>query len=165
MDLTPILTAPVAVQIHVAAAIVAMIAGPIALYRSRRDRWHRYAGRSFAGAMFLAAVSASFIHGIRLIGPFSPIHLFVPLTLWGLWRGVSTIRAGNVALHRLIMKRLFFYALGIPLVLSFIPGRTMNHTFFEAAPTPGFVAIIAMGFIVVMWSRKAVLSATPPVRD
>lgn len=159
MDITPILTAPTAIQFHVIAAMIAVIAGPVALWRRRRDRLHRYTGYGFVIGMLVAATSAMFIHEIRVFGPFSPIHLFVPLTFWGLWRGVTTIRAGNVAAHKAGMRNLFHYGLGIPLVLSFIPGRTMNDILFAAAPNAGFAAVVMSATVfVIMKNRKATMS-------
>jgi uncharacterized membrane protein len=41
MTLDPFTTAPIAVQIHMASALIAVCLGPFALYRKRRDRLHR----------------------------------------------------------------------------------------------------------------------------
>jgi len=43
----------------------------------RRDFWHKALGYGFVVAMALTACSAAFIYSLRLIGPFSPIHLLI----------------------------------------------------------------------------------------
>jgi len=44
--------------LHVCAALLALCLGPFALFRTRRDRWHKIAGYVWVLAMIVAAVSS-----------------------------------------------------------------------------------------------------------
>ena len=44
MSFDPLLTAPFQIQLHVGFAVIAIVLGPIALFRTRRDRIHRITG-------------------------------------------------------------------------------------------------------------------------
>ena len=44
MSLAPFLDAPFIIQLHIALALPALILGPFALFRTRRDIWHKAAG-------------------------------------------------------------------------------------------------------------------------
>ncbi|MFT7592870.1 MAG: putative membrane protein [Paracoccaceae bacterium] len=88
------------IQIHAAAAILAVVIGPLAFLRHRRDRVHKILGHTWVTAMMITAVSALFIFEIRLWGPFSPIYLLSFLVFWNLWRAITKIRQGDVAGHR-----------------------------------------------------------------
>ncbi|MFP4450126.1 MAG: DUF2306 domain-containing protein, partial [Rhodosalinus sp.] len=73
-----VLTAtPLIVQLHLAAALPALLLGPVALYRRRRDRLHKTFGYLWVASILGLAVSGLFIRSeIALLGPFGPIHLF-----------------------------------------------------------------------------------------
>jgi uncharacterized membrane protein len=64
------------------------------------------------------AVSSFWIHQIRLLGPWSPIHL-LPLAVW-------RAHTHRVADHRLIMTLLFTGALVVAGLFTLLPGRTMH---------------------------------------
>ena len=44
MTFDPILNAPVYLQLHAATALIALCLGPVALYRKRRNIWHKAIG-------------------------------------------------------------------------------------------------------------------------
>lgn len=50
--------ASLVVQIHVLFALAALVLGPLALLRRKRDQWHRWAGRVRGGGHALARVLA-----------------------------------------------------------------------------------------------------------
>jgi uncharacterized membrane protein len=82
MSLAPLLSAPPAVQFHVAATSIALVAGAVQLIRKRRGALHRTLGWTFVVARAAAALSSFLIHNSRgLFGLFSPIHLLSILTL------------------------------------------------------------------------------------
>jgi len=162
MTLDPILTASLPIQIHVASAICAVILGPIALLRRSRDIWHRRFGKAWVVVMFMTAASSFAISEFRVFGPFGPfgpIHMLSCLTIYGLWQSVKAARGGNIARHQAEMRNLYFWAIGIAGIFTFLPGRRMNRAFFESAPQLGFglVLVLISGGLAVYFvhSRKA----------
>src|SRR5690606_22602361 len=74
--------------------------------------------------------SSFFIWTIRLLGPFSPIHILSVLTLTGLWQAVGAARAKQIVWHRRSMQQLYLGALVIAGFFTFMPGRIMHHAVF-----------------------------------
>lgn len=144
MTLAPILSASPVIQVHVICAILAVLLGPLALLRRSRDRWHRRLGQAWVAAMAGTALSSFWINEARMLGPFSVIHLLSVATLWGLWEGVAAARAGRIAQHRVIMLRLYGFAILVAGTFTLMPGRRMSETLFPGAPMAGFVAVAAV---------------------
>jgi uncharacterized membrane protein len=153
MTLTPLLTASPAIQAHVICALLALLIGPLVLFRRRRDRWHRLAGRTWVLAMLGAAGSSFLITEARILGPFSPIHILSVMTFIGLWQGVVAIRRGDVASHRRAMRALYAQAMVLPAVFTLLPGRRMSLTLFPDMPLTGFALAAMTGatLIVAVW--------------
>jgi len=155
MTLAPLFFAPFAVQLHVVAAICALLIGPVALFRRSRDRWHRRAGYVWIVAMGLTALSSFWVSGFRLIGPFSPIHALSIYVLWGLARGVIHARNGQVRQHRETMRGMYVWAMGVAGLFTFLPGRRMNHVVAPDQPWLGFAGacIVIGGVLFWVWLR------------
>jgi uncharacterized membrane protein len=141
MTLLPLLSAPPIIQVHVICAILAVVMGPPALVRRSRDRWHRGLGQVWVAAMAGTAVTSFFINEARIVGPFSAIHVLSVITLAGLWQGVSAARAGRIAEHRVVMLRLYTFAVLTAGTFTLLPGRRMSESLFPAAPWAGFIAV------------------------
>jgi uncharacterized membrane protein len=143
MSLTPLLDAPLAVQLHAAAAIAALFLGALVLFRRKGTPLHKALGRTWVALMLVAAGSSIFINEIRLVGPFSPIHIFSVVTFVGVAQGIREIRRGNVHGHRATMQGLYFFALILAGAFTLLPGRRMHDVLFGAASgwTPSLVAI------------------------
>lgn len=143
MSLTPLLDAPLQVQIHAFAAIAALLLGAVVLFRRKGTPFHKALGRVWAVLMLIAAGSSIFINEIRLIGPFSPIHIFSVVTFVGLAQGIRDIRRGNVRAHRAAMQGLYFCALILAGAFTLLPGRRMHEVLFgaEAGWTPSLIVI------------------------
>ena len=156
MTIQPFLAAGPVIQLHVVAAVLAIMLGPIALARRSRDRWHKRAGYAWVLAMAVLAATGLFIHSIRMVGPFSPIHLLSLLTLWQLWLGVREARAGNVAAHRFRMQAIYMLALMLTGAFTLFPGRLMNRILFPETPMAGFVAVLALTGAGCAWWLHAV---------
>jgi uncharacterized membrane protein len=155
MDL-PLSDAPPDVRIHLAAALCALMLGPFALYRKRRDRLHKVLGYAWVGAMTVTALSSFTISGLALIGPFSPIHALSIVVLLWLWRGVRAAICGNRPAHAKIMRSLYWSALGLAGLFTLLPGRLLNRSLFPEAPHLGYVAI-GVGLAVIglqAWPRR-----------
>lgn len=159
MTLIPILNAPFIVQLHVLAAVCAVVLGPLTLWRRSRDRWHKRLGYAWVFAMLVTAVSSFGIMDIRIIRPFSPIHAISVFTIYSLWQGITAARQGRIAAHRQTMQSLYFWAMGVAGLFTFLPGRIMNDMFFAAIPLPGFIALACLVGAGLAWysytSRKA----------
>ncbi len=156
MSLAPLLTAPLAVQIHAVAAIAAILLGALVLFRRKGTPTHRLLGRVWAGLMVIAATSAIFINEIRLVGPFSPIHLFVIFTYAGLFTGIRDIRRGDVAAHQASMKSIYLGALLLAGAFTLLPGRRINQMLFgpDAGWTPSLIAIpLVLAVTGYLWWR------------
>lgn len=141
MSFSPFLDAPLIIQLHVGAALLAILIGPIALYRPQRDRVHKTIGYVWFLAMACVAVSAFFIHSFPVVGPFSPLHLFAILTLWSLWSALVHVRAGRIAAHRATLRSLYWHGLTIAGLFTFLPGRVTNRMLFDERPELGWVVI------------------------
>lgn len=77
--------------------------------------------------MAVVAISSFWINELRLVGPFSPIHLLAVLTLWTLMRGVLAARNHHVKNHKRAMKTLVIGALLVAGAFTFMPGRIMSQ--------------------------------------
>ena len=156
MSLAPLLAAPVAVQIHALAAILSVLLGAVILFRPKGTPVHRLMGRVWALLMFTTATAAIFINEIRLIGPFSPIHIFVVMTYFGLWEGIREIRRGHIAAHQAAMKSLYLGALFLAGAFTLLPGRRVSEALFgpDAGWTPSLVAItLVLALTAYLWWR------------
>jgi uncharacterized membrane protein len=91
---------------------------------------HRIVGGIWVLLMLFVSISAFFIHQLRLWGPWSPIHLLAILTLVMLPLAVWRARRHEVAQHRRAMLGLFFGALVIAGLFTFLPGRIMHAVVF-----------------------------------
>ena len=152
MNLDPFYSAPLGVQIHVIAAIQALLLGPFVLYRNKRDVWHKALGYLWVTNVLIAAFSSFWITEIRVIGPFSPIHglsLWALWALWGIGVGVGHVRAGRITAHKMTMTSLYWGAIGVASLLTLLPGRRLNRTLFGENEVLGLWVIAAIIVLVV----------------
>lgn len=164
MTLTPLLTAPPHIQIHAFAALLAVVLGPYAILRRRRDRLHRVAGYVWVGAMATVALSSFTIWSFGMIGPFSLIHLLSILALWSLWTGMRAVFRGDIAAHRAAMEGLYWRGLLVAGVFNFLPGRTLNRMVFADRPELGQAVIVAgLAALAIHWwlGRRPASGAVP----
>jgi uncharacterized membrane protein len=91
---------------------------------------HRVIGWAWVALMAVVAVTAFFIHEIRLWGPWSPIHLLAIYTLAMLPLAVLHARKHRVVNHRNAMISIFVGALIIAGAFTFLPGRVMHAVAF-----------------------------------
>jgi len=149
MTLAPILAAPWDVKIHLAAALAALALTPFILFRRKGDGPHRALGRLWVIAMAVTALSSFAITGIRLIGPYSPIHILSIVTLVSLWNAVRAARARRIREHQLSI-----YGATAGLVgaggFALFPGRLLSHSLFRGYEWAGFIAVIAATALAVL---------------
>ncbi|WP_394693020.1 DUF2306 domain-containing protein [Hyphobacterium sp.] len=128
-DFAAFFRAPLIIQIHAGAALSALLLGAVQLLAPKGTIPHRTLGYVWAGLMFTTAITAIFIREIN-DGNFSFIHIFVPLTLMGLYGMITHARAMRTDKHRNAVLGLFLGALVVPGLFAFMPGRLMFQMFF-----------------------------------
>ncbi len=154
MNFVPFLELPAVVQAHATCALIAIGLGPFAILRNRRDRTHKVAGYIWVFAMLGVAISALFIPSfeVAIIGHFGPIHLFVILTLFSLWKGMTAVFRGDIKAHKEWLGGLYWQGLLVAGLVNFLPGRAVNRMVFSELPGLGFV-VIAIGGALLIWFR------------
>jgi uncharacterized membrane protein len=130
MSLAPLLQAEPVIQIHAFAAIGAFALGLIQLSAPKGTLPHRTIGWIWVALMAAIALSSFFIHEIKMVGPFSPIHLLSIFTLIMLPLAVLHARRHNVKQHRGAMIGIFIGALLVAGAFTFVPGRIMHAVAF-----------------------------------
>jgi uncharacterized membrane protein len=130
MSLAPLLDAAPAIPVHAFAAMTAFVLGVVQLAAPKGTVPHRTLGWIWVCLMLAVAISSFWIHEIRLVGPWSAIHLLsifvlitVPLAVWKAHRH-------QVADHRRIMISIFSGALVIAGLFTLLPGRIMHAVVF-----------------------------------
>jgi len=129
MNMQYITEASLAVQIHLVAAVLALVFGCVMWFRPKGTSSHKMIGRGFVILMLVTAITAIFIRSLNN-GSFSWIHIFVPITVIGSYQIIVSIRRGNIKKHKAHVRNMFYFALLIPGFFSFMPGRTMWALFF-----------------------------------
>jgi uncharacterized membrane protein len=130
MNLAPLTSAPLAIQVHAYAAIAAFALGAVQLARVKGTLSHRALGYVWVGLMLIVAASSFWVHELRLWGPWSPIHLLSIFTLVMLPLGIHYARRHNVRGHKLTMLGIFVGALVIAGIFTLAPGRIMYQVVF-----------------------------------
>jgi len=130
MSLAPLLDAAPAIPVHAFAAMTAFLLGVVQLAAPKGTLPHRTLGWIWVGLMVSVALSSFWIHQIRLIGPWGPIHLLSIFTLVTLPLGVWMAHHHRVADHRRIMILIFSGALVIAGLFTLIRGRIMHTVVF-----------------------------------
>ena len=121
--------ASMVVKIHWVAAMLALLLGVIMLMRKKGTDSHKLIGSGFIAIMIVTAISSFFIREINN-GAMSWIHIFIPITFFASWEAIHHIRKGNVKRHKRAVIGMFFGALLIPGLFTFLPGRRMWMLFF-----------------------------------
>jgi uncharacterized membrane protein len=127
MQLTPV------IAIHLSAALAAAALGPVALWarhgRTTRPALHRALGYAWVTLMLATALSALFIRdfGLPNIAGYTPIHLFVPVTFFGLFGAFWFLSQRNIAAHRKTMHGLYFGACLGAGAFTLLPGRYLGQ--------------------------------------
>lgn len=126
MDMSPI------IAVHLGAAGTATLIGPVALWarraRQQHPRIHRAFGYAWVTLMLLAAVSALFIRDFKLpnIHGYTPIHLLVPATFFGLFGAFWALAHGNIRRHRLFMLITYISGCIIAGAFTLLPNRYLG---------------------------------------
>jgi uncharacterized membrane protein len=130
MSLAPLLDAAPEIPVHAFAAMAAFALGIVQFAAPKGTLPHRAMGWIWVGLMAIVAVSSFWIHEIRLLGPWSPIHLLSIMVLMLLPVAVVAARRHNVSRHRKTMIGIFTGGLVIAGLFTFLPGRIMHAVVF-----------------------------------
>src|SRR5579863_10128006 len=130
MTFAPLLHASLAIQLHAFAAMTAFALGIVQLAAPKGTLPHRTLGWVWVTLMLAVSISAFWIHQLRILGPWSPIHLLAIFTLIMLPIAVLNARRHRVVRHRRAMISIFFGALVIAGAFTFLPGRIMHAVAF-----------------------------------
>ena len=139
MTLQPVLDAPLPVVIHFFSIVPAFFMGAWLLLASvKGSPLHRAVGKIYFACLVITCIVTLFIRASfnspQLdLGPhirLGVIHLFIPLTAWGLYGTIRALRRRDIAAHRGIMIRLYLGALLIAGAFAFTPGRIMHQVVF-----------------------------------
>lgn len=128
-DLALLARQPFQIQLHIAAALTALLLGTVQLIGVKGTTAHRLIGWTWVVAMAITAVSSLFIRQINP-GSFSFIHLLSGWTIIGLPMAVYAARKHRVLAHRRGMTGMFVGGLIVAGALTFLPGRLMWGVFF-----------------------------------
>lgn len=120
---------PWVIQLHIAAALTALLLGTVQLVGIKGTGLHRLTGWTWVVAMLTVAISSLFIRQINP-GSFSLIHLLSGWTLIALPMALFAIRRGRVAPHASGMTWTFIGGLIVAGAFTFLPGRLMWEVFF-----------------------------------
>lgn len=123
---------PAPIPTHALLAFAALGLGAVQLALPKGTLPHRVVGYVWVALMASIAVTGLFIHGIRVVGPFSPLHLLSLYVLYGLFTSIRHARLGNIAKHRAYMRQMYFFALVVAGAFTLLPGRAVNALFFGA---------------------------------
>jgi len=130
MSLGPLLSAPPPIPWRAFAAFAALAVGGAQLALPKGTMRHRVLGYAWVALMLVIAISSFWIQQIRLVGPFSPIHLLSILVLITVPLAVWHAHNHRVAKHRKVMISLYVFALIGAGVFTLLPGRIMHAVVF-----------------------------------
>src|SRR6202171_809788 len=111
MSLTPLLNAAPEVQVHAFAAMKAFALGIVQLSAPKGALPHRTLGWVWVVLLLVISASSFLIHGIRMWGPWSPIHILSVFTPIMLVLALVAARRHRVRAHKITMISIFAGAL------------------------------------------------------
>jgi uncharacterized membrane protein len=130
MSLAPLLDAAPAISLHAFAAMSAFVLGLVQFAAPKGTLPHRTIGWVWVLLMLAVAISSFWVHQIRLVGPWSPIHLISVFVLVMLPLAVWRAHRHQVSEHRRAMIALFSGALVVAGLFTLLPGRVMHAVVF-----------------------------------
>lgn len=129
MNIKPLLEAGPAIQLHVAAAVVAVVLSAAIVIVRRGTPVHKRIGRAWVAMLVAICISSFWITGMNG-SSYSWIHLLSAWTLLGLGKAVWAVRTGDVRVHKYAMISTMAGALGGAGFFAFMPDRMMYAVLF-----------------------------------
>jgi uncharacterized membrane protein len=132
MRLEPFIQADPAIQIHIGAALIAILLGSYQLLARKGSTSHRVLGWVWTILLGSICISSFFIPGSLFLGPISVFHALSVYTLWALFMGVKAARMHEVADHKSYMNWLFSLSLIFSAVIAVgSSGGVLHEMFIE----------------------------------
>jgi uncharacterized membrane protein len=128
-DMALLAAHPLAVKIHLGAALVAIALGALLMLRRKGRLFHRVAGWVWVSLVAVTAGSTLFITELNH-GRWSLLHLFTGWVLLVLPLAVMWAKRHDVKRHRRMMMGLFYGGFAINAFIAFIPGRLLWNMLF-----------------------------------
>lgn len=129
LDLGLLARQPLAIKLHIAAALIALGVGTALLIGVKGRTFHKTAGWIWIAAMAVLVISSVFIRNLNP-GGFSYFHVLSAWTAVAVPMAVVWVRQGRIARHRRTMTGVFVGGLLIAGAFTFMPGRLMWRLFF-----------------------------------
>ena len=117
---------PAVLQLHIAAAVLALAIGMALMVGVKGRTFHRVAGWAWVACMMTVAVSSFWI---RDHGRLSSIHFLSGWVSISVPMAVAAVRRRDVKRHRALMTNIFMGGLIVAGAFTFVPGRLMWHVF------------------------------------
>jgi uncharacterized membrane protein len=130
MDLSILNAEAQPIPFHAYAAFSAVILGAIQLSLPKGTRTHKYIGYSWVSLILIVSMSSFWIHTIKMVSIFSPIHLLSVFTIWSVIDAIRSAKRGDIKRHKRTMILLYILALIVTGLFTLLPGRTMNGVLF-----------------------------------
>jgi uncharacterized membrane protein len=81
--------------------------------------------------MMYVSISSFWIHTLKVVGNFSPIHLLSIFTIWTLYEAIRAVKNHDLLKHKRMMKLLYVLGLVITGLFTLLPNRTMYEVLFN----------------------------------
>ena len=159
MTFEPLLSAPLAVQFHVATVVPAAILGAVLLARRKGTPAHRLFGKIWLVLMVATSFSTFFIHDLKTVGDFSPIHLLSVYVIVGSVLAIRAARRRDIAQHRGHVAGMYFGGIVVAGLFTLVPHRVMGAMIFDGAS--GF----ASGLVAAVVSVLLIAAGALAVRE
>jgi uncharacterized membrane protein len=130
MSLAPLLNASLAIQLHAFAAMGAFVLGLVQFAAPKGTLPHRTLGFIWLALMLTVAISSFWIHSIRWVGPFGPIHLLSVYVLVMVPLAIYFARNHKIRGHAKTVIGMFVGGLVIAGLFTLVPGRIMHAVAF-----------------------------------
>jgi uncharacterized membrane protein len=121
--------APLAIKIHLATVLAAVVLATIQIFGPKGTGFHRALGWTLAVLLTVTAVASLFIRN-PAGGLLNPFQIFSVWTLIAVPLALVAARNHNVRRHAYSMTGLYFGGLILAGALTFLPGRLMWRIFF-----------------------------------
>jgi len=131
MTFEPLLAAPLAVRFHVATVLPAAVLGAVLLARPKGTPAHRLLGKIWLLLMVVTSFSTFFIHDLKTVGTFSPIHLLSLYVIFGSVPAIRAARRGDIRAHRAHVAGMYFGGIVVAGLFTLVPGRVMGRMIFD----------------------------------
>jgi uncharacterized membrane protein len=130
VNIDPVFTAPVAVQIHLVTVLVALTLTAVILPMKKGTKLHKMLGRIWAICMLTTAFVTFAINSFDSAFGFSLIHLFSIMVLFSVPYAIYSVRKGQIGAHKKAMMGVIFGGLGIAGAFTLSPGRLLWEVLF-----------------------------------